>query len=128
MQPRIITLHEIPMGATLTRPKFGPFITHFGIYCGDGRVFDSTIPTGPRIVPFADFAQGYSVNVVREPVLPEWELWQRINAEITAGRPYHLLANNCEHVVNRVLFKIATSPQVQGGVAVAVIAVVLAAI
>ena len=128
MERQIVPVEQIPVGTLLSRPKLGKLVTHFGIYYGNGQVFENTITAGSRIVSFAEFAQREEVGIVSWPVLADWNLYRRIHAEIAANRPYDFLLNNCEHVVNRVLFGTATSSQAQGAGALAMIALVLVAL
>jgi hypothetical protein len=93
---------DYPIGTVLRRPKARGAITHYGIYMGEGRVFEHLPETGERITTFEEFAQDQQVKVVRRLRMPAAELERRVAESREAARDYHFFTNNCEHSVNRI--------------------------
>jgi hypothetical protein len=105
-------------GAHLVTPWRG--FAHHGIYLGGGRV----LHYNARVYRFArrpvedtdmeGFAEGRPVFVVShaEPVFEPGEVLSRARSRLGEDR-YHLLDNNCEHLVEWCLHGIARSFQVE---------------
>lgn len=121
-----IPMNQIPVGTKLSRAK--GLLTHYGICYGNGWVFENIPGVGCRIATWDDFRQGQQVFIVGGPAIDAALLYSRIDAEISARRPYDAIFNNCEHAVTRVLNGEAASSQVAGfgfATAVAVLALAL---
>lgn len=93
---------EYPVGAVLRRPKARGTISHYGIYLGEGKVFELLPEHGERIATVEEFAQRKRVNVHRLISMPADELERRVAASREQRREYHFFTNNCEHAVNRI--------------------------
>jgi len=99
------------VGDLIRRPK--AIITkHVGVYAGPGWVFHNAPRTGARVVPLAEFAAGYPVEVVRTNVHPHVAV-QRMRTRLVDGRPYDVLSNNCEHAAFEIVADQKVSPQLQ---------------
>lgn len=109
---------EPPIGAHLVTPWRG--FAHHGIYLGGGRI----IHYNARVYRFArrpveetdmaEFAEGRPVFVVdhAEAVHDADEVICRARSRLGEDR-YHLLDNNCEHLVEWCLHGVARSFQVE---------------
>lgn len=84
---------------------------HYGVWDAEvGLVLHNTLPGGVRYVAFADFSNGGVW--VESRALTGYEYLVIASARALIGRPYDLLAFNCEHYANLVHGK-KESPQVQ---------------
>jgi hypothetical protein len=109
---------EPPVGAHLVTPWRG--FAHHGIYLGNGRVIHYNARVyrlDRRPVEETDmpgFAEGRPVFVVShaEDVHPADEVLRRARSRLGEDR-YHLLNNNCEHLVEWCLHGVARSFQVE---------------
>jgi hypothetical protein len=116
-------LHPVDERSAMTRYLPGDivsrrkgFVMHRGIALGDGRVLHNTPFKGEHICSEEEFSAGQRLYVQRM----ERSARQRalLHAQTdSVGRPYHLLANNCEHTVTRAIAGEAQSPQLRGWVA-----------
>lgn len=88
------------------------FITHFGIYIGDGMVIDNSAQHGRveqrTLEEFAGQEKAY--------IIPHTSMFSPneivVRAKEGLGRPYRLLSRNCEHFVTDILFGKPQSKQV----------------
>jgi len=115
---RLLGDEEPPVGAHLVTPWRG--FAHHGIYLGGGRI----IHYNARVYRFArrpveetgmrEFAEGRPVFVVNhsESVDAADEVIRRARSRVGEDR-YHLLENNCEHLVEWCLHGVARSFQVE---------------
>ena len=117
----LVRLRDIPSGCELTRLDF---FRHKGIHLGDGWVFECSKLMGPQLVRIEDFARGYRVQFRRLSV-PVRELWRRANWIIDRGQPYDAIFNNCEHNASLVATGKSSSPQVQGALAMSILALLI---
>ena len=110
-------------GDLLARRK--GFVMHRGIALGDGRVLHNTPWRGEHVSSEREFRAGKRLRVYR---LDAAARQRALHAAEQASRRYNLFTNNCEHTVNRATSGTATSPQLQGwiaGAGVAVLAIAL---
>lgn len=109
---------EPPVGAHLVTPWRG--FAHHGIHLGGGRVihYNARVYRLRRRpveeTGMAEFAEGRPVFVVRheEDVHDVDEVIRRARSRLGEDR-YHLLHNNCEHLVEWCLHGVARSFQVE---------------
>jgi hypothetical protein len=109
---------EPPVGAHLVTPWRG--FAHHGIYLGGGRVihYNARVyrlnrrPVEETGMP--EFAEGRPVFIVEhaETSLDSQEVIRRARSRLGEDR-YHLLDNNCEHLVEWCLHGVARSFQVE---------------
>jgi len=91
-------------------------VMHRGIALGDGRVLHNTPFRGEHISSEEEFSAGRRLYVTRMDRIARQRAL--LHAEMDAGgRPYSLLANNCEHTVSRAIGTEVESPQLRGWVA-----------
>ena len=88
------------------------FITHFGIYIGDGMVIDNSAQHGHvEQRTLEEFAgQGKAYITPHTSIFSPKEIVVRAKERL--GRPYRLLSRNCEHFVTDILFGKPQSKQV----------------
>ncbi len=91
------------------------FVMHRGIALGDGRVLHNTPFKGEHISSEEEFSAGQRLYVTRMDRTARQRALLHAQMD-AAGRPYHLLANNCEHTVSRAIGGEAESPQLRGWV------------
>jgi hypothetical protein len=96
-------------GDVVSRPK-GP-VTHVGVVVDGGGVLHNTPGRGEHVSSVAAFAAGRPLRVERHAESDRHRLAAAASGHGPRGR-YHLLANNCEHLVSRVRDGRADSPQV----------------
>ena len=111
-------------GDILVRRK--GMVMHQGIALADGRVLHNTPWRGEHVSSEREFRAGKRLRVKQ---LDQQARRRALNAAEHASRRYNLFTNNCEHTVNRAAKGQATSPQLQGwmvgaGLAVLTLAVV----
>ena len=112
---------EPPLGAHLVTPWRG--FAHHGIYVGDGRVvhYNSTVYQFRRRpieeTSMQDFHEGRPVFVVShaESVYDVKKVVARARSRVGEDR-YHLLNNNCEHLVEWCLHGVERSFQVESAI------------
>jgi len=112
--------HDYRPGDILARRK--AFVMHKGIALGDGRVLHNTPWRGEHVSTEREFLAGKRLRVTR---LDAQARRRALGAAQQSSRRYNLFTNNCEHTVNRATTGKATSPQLQGwlvGAGVAVLA------
>jgi hypothetical protein len=103
-------LMDIKPGDLLYRSKY-PAI-HTGIYLGNGNVFHNKPGVGEHISSFHDFSEGKKVTASKIPEAIRSAVLERLNHALSKPEGYHLLTNNCEHTINRILFNKKRSDQV----------------
>lgn len=88
---------------------------HYGIVVSGGMVVHACKEAG-RVVrdPFASFAKGQAITIVQR-AQPGFEGEVARRAETWLGRPYDLVAFNCEHLASYASSGVAASPQLQRG-------------
>ena len=100
-------------------------VMHKGVVLGEDRILHNTPWRGEHVSTEREFRAGRRLRVTQ--VDPQ----ARQRAQGGAGfhaRRYNLFTNNCEHTVNRVTTGRSTSPQLQGWIAGAGVAVVAFAV
>jgi Lecithin retinol acyltransferase len=115
---RLLEDEEPPIGAHLVTPWHG--FAHHGVYVGGGRVihYNARVYRLKRRpveeTGMAEFAEGRPVFIVdhAEAPLDSPEVIRRARARLGEDR-YHLLDNNCEHLVEWCLHGVARSFQVE---------------
>jgi hypothetical protein len=111
----------------LVRPKKNGLGTHFGVEFPSGEVFDYTYEQGLRRLSRLNFADGASVEVVRE--IP-WHQGPIVRARLEElarnPRTYDLLNWNCETFAEWLTSGVPKSAQVIGGLLLIGIVLVLA--
>lgn len=115
---RLLGDEEPPVGAHLVTPWRG--FAHHGVYLGGGRVIHYNARVyrlNRRPVEetgMAEFAEGRPVFIVdhAEPPFAADEVIRRARSRLGEDR-YHLLENNCEHLVEWCLHGVARSFQVE---------------
>jgi hypothetical protein len=113
----------------LRRQKLAGPGKHEGLQLPDGSVVHLTV-RGPTLCSFREFAQGLTVEVVREASASNYaQVMENVRIALSERRPYHAVDWNCERFVRWLLCEPADSPQVTGWffVAVAAAAVAIAA-
>lgn len=103
---------DIPAGALLSAPK--RFVSHVGLYLGNGLIFHNNPEKGEHISSIDEFSWGQPVRIMR--ILTGQELLgalQRASQILSAPKRYDALTNNCEHTLSRALGKAQSSPQLQ---------------
>ncbi len=91
-------------------------VMHHGIALGDGRVLHNTPFRGEHICSEAEFRAGkrmYASNLEGDA---RSHTLRRAHLQVSEGRSYNLLTNNCEHTVSRVTSGEARSPQLHSWV------------
>ena len=117
-------MHDAYQPGDIVARRKGP-VMHKGIALGDGRILHNTPWRGEHVSTEAEFRAGRRLRVTRL----EAEARRRaLDSAGHASRRYNLLTNNCEHTVNRATTGRATSPQLQGWLAGAGIAVIARAV
>jgi hypothetical protein len=96
-------------GDILSRRK--GLVMHRGVALGGGLVLHNTPLRGEHVSTEAEFSAGRRVYVTRLDGRHRGETLARAAA---SGDGYHLLRNNCEHTVSRVVAGRPESPQVRG--------------
>jgi hypothetical protein len=115
---RLADGEEPPVGAHLVTPWRG--FAHHGIYLGDGRVVHYNarmyrlVRRPVEETDMREFAEGRPVFVVDhpDPKFDAGEVIARARSRLGEDR-YHLLDNNCEHLVEWCLHGVARSFQVE---------------
>lgn len=110
-------------GDIVSRRK-GP-VMHKGIALDDGRILHNTPWRGEHVSTECEFRAGRRLRVTR---LDDEARRHAVDAARDASRRYNLFTNNCEHTVNRATTGQAASPQLQGWLAGAGIAVLTFAV
>ena len=104
-------------GRKVSRP-LPPFFRHYG-RCIDANcqfIVDNLPGVNTRIVPLQGFSNGFPVRV--EPSVSPYDAASRVQrARALVGNcPYHLTAQNCEHLAPWVETGISRSQQVESAV------------
>ena len=110
-------------GDIVARRK-GP-VMHKGIVLADGRILHNTPWKGEHVSSEREFRAGRRLRVT---VLEAQARRRALHAAEDGLRRYNLFTNNCEHTVNRAANGRAKSPQLQGWVAGAGLAVLAVAV
>ncbi|MCY4563188.1 MAG: hypothetical protein OXE40_01765 [Gammaproteobacteria bacterium] len=100
-------------------------VMHKGVVLDDGRILHNTPWRGEHVSTEREFRAGRRLRVT--PVDPQARP-RSLGAVQHSSRRYNLFTNNCEHTVNRATTGRATSPQLQGWVVGAGMAVVALAV
>lgn len=112
-----MTIQNFEIGERIAVNK-SLFITHFGIYVGDGMVIDNSAKHG-RVEQrtLQEFAgQGKAYIIPHTSIFSPSEIVARAKESI--GKSYRLLSQNCEHFVTGILFGKPRSKQVAVAVVV----------
>ena len=110
-------------GDIVARRKW--LVMHKGVVLDDGRILHNTPWRGEHASTLGEFRAGRRLRVTPT----DRGTRQRVaGAERHGARRYNLFTNNCEHTVNRATTGRATSPQLQGWIAGAGLAVVAIAV
>lgn len=89
-------------GDTLRRRK-GP-IWHKGYYLGGNSVLHITPEKGAHISSVEEFSAGKEVIAEPQPRASQYITMTRAFEELRGQRPYNYWSNNCEHMLNRILY------------------------
>ena len=101
------------------------FVMHKGVVLDDGRILHNTPWRGEHVSSEREFRAGKPLRVT--PL--DGSARQRASAAAAAStRRYNLFTNNCEHTVSRATTGEASSPQLQGWIAGAGLAVLTVAL
>lgn len=88
---------------------------HYGVYCGNGLVFDSYPPRGEGLTRFEDFKKDKDIEIeVKCPPDKKQTVFERIRAKLAKPKLYNLLTDNCEHVAREVFAGKKVSYQLSG--------------
>ncbi len=110
-------------GDILVRRK--GIVMHKGIVLEDGRVLHNTPRQGEHVCTEREFRAGRRLWVQK---LDSKARRRALDAAEQAARRYNLFTNNCEHTVSRATVGQATSPQLQGWIAGAGLALLVLAV
>ena len=110
-------------GDIVARRK-GP-VMHKGVVLADGRILHNRPWRGEHVSSEQEFRAGKRLRVTAQDARTRR---LAMSAAPDPARRYNLFTNNCEHTVNRATAGRATSPQLQGWIAGAGIAVVAIAV
>ena len=100
-------------------------VMHKGVVLADGRILHNTPWRGEHVSTERQFRAGRRLRVAA--VDPHTRR-RRLGAAQQGARRYNLFTNNCEHTVNRATTGRASSPQLQGWIAGAGLAVLAIAV
>ncbi len=117
-------MHDTYQPGDIVARRKGP-VMHKGIALGDDRILHNTPWRGEHVSSEAEFRAGRRLRVNR---LASDARRRALETAGDASRRYNLFTNNCEHTVNRAATGRATSPQLQGWLAGAGIAVLTFAV
>lgn len=106
---------QAPLPGDVLKRRKGIF-THKGIYLGNGRVLHSLPGKGVHLTSCAEFAAGHTIRIRHLSEASRRQVLQRLNAELSTGRAYDPLRNNCQHVVNRMRRGLSFSEELLAGV------------
>ncbi|MDE0064652.1 MAG: hypothetical protein OXP09_03560 [Gammaproteobacteria bacterium] len=110
-------------GDIVARRKW--LVMHKGVVLDDGRILHNTPWRGEHASTLGEFRAGRRLRVTPT----DRRTGRRVAGAVPHGaRRYNLFTNNCEHTVNRATTGRATSPQLQGWIAGAGLAVVAIAV
>ena len=99
--PRLVShVRELNVGDVLLRRKSA--VMHIGVYVGDNQVFDNAPGRGESLVSFDLFAKRNAVFAIPTGRPPE-EVSAQVQKILENPQRYHLLKQNCEHSVRRLL-------------------------
>jgi hypothetical protein len=121
-------VYTFPHGAhtlsVISRLKAGAW-KHIGILLPDGRVVHCSPVRGEHVSSIEEFAMGHDIDIIEEipPRLRAATLIRVANA-MQAPKNYHATTNNCEIFVNRMLDRGAVSPQLNGALIFAILALI----
>lgn len=105
-------------GSVLRAMSSWPHPDHSGVaghILSDGtqEVVHSRPPFGVQATRLAEFALGRSVEVLWVPISAEQQELALYRAYSQTGRPFHLLAGNCEHFATWVVTGVPQSRQLR---------------
>jgi len=104
-----------PMPGDVLKRRKGIF-THKGIYLGNGRVMHSLPARGVHLTSCAEFAAGHTIRIRHLSEEQRRRILERLDTELSCGRNYDVLTNNCQHVVNRLRRGVSFSEELLLGV------------
>lgn len=104
-------MYQPQNGDILKKNKQG--FLHYGIYVGNGLVFQNTPEKGEHDCSFQEFANGQPVTCISISQDKREEVMSRLSQSLSNAKQYNLLFNNCEHTVTRIVVGQAFSPQLQ---------------
>lgn len=110
---------NIKLGFLLYRNK--GFVEHVGVYLGQNQVLHNSPSGNIEIINLETYADGKAVKVIETGEHDHTILQQRLTQILTQGGPYHVIANNCEHIAHFLIFGRKSSPQIQAALVGAVI-------
>jgi cell wall-associated NlpC family hydrolase len=105
---------------TVVRP--GSWVTHHGIYYGNGWVIHAEKGRAVEWVTLAEFASGGIPEVKYRPATWQEAQMTLAGAEARIGVPYDPLTANCEHLVTSAQTGVAASPTARGLVGLGIVA------
>lgn len=99
--PRLVSnVEELEIGDVLLRRKSA--VMHIGVYVGDNQVFDNAPGRGESLIDFALFAKNNTVFAIPTGQPPD-DVRAQVQKVLENPQGYHLLKQNCEHSVRRLL-------------------------
>ncbi|MGB3182353.1 MAG: hypothetical protein WBB45_13265 [Cyclobacteriaceae bacterium] len=132
MHPFVRKYHLKPADSIVVSKKNNPLVSHYAIYLGpadDGRelVMETLPGTGVRLSATCIFFRNYpDVRRVERFQGTEQDRLRRLRVAMRKlGRPYNLLALNCEHLASEVRIGKSSSPQVRRSLMVAAVLLML---
>jgi hypothetical protein len=106
------------------KPKFP--VKHVGLYIEDRGVFENSPELGRAgWTTWAAFNRNNDATGKEVQGLDLGVVYSRIERIMRAGKPYSAISFNCEHAVNEALAGQPESGQLQGVVALAVLAIAI---
>ena len=107
---QVSSIDELEVGDVLLRRKSS--VMHVGVYVGDDQVFDNAPGRGESLVDFETFSKGNPVFVIPTHHPPE-AVQAQVREILRNPKRYHLLNQNCEHSVRRLLGSSMVSVQLR---------------
>ncbi|MFA0960268.1 lecithin retinol acyltransferase family protein [Roseivirga sp. BDSF3-8] len=128
MHPFVRKYQLQPADSLVVAKKFNPLISHYAVYlgCNDegtALIMEAYPGAGVRLMPLSRFAKIYPrIRRVERFSGTEQERSARLRQAMRkVGRPYHLLKNNCEHLVTQVQTGKSRSRQVRRAITAAAV-------
>ena len=118
--------NNISIGDRLYRSKL--LVEHAGIYLGKWQVLHNSPDGNVEICALEKYANGKPIKVVSQRLSEKEknELLSKAEQLSKKANKYGVLANNCEHLVSKVLHGESSSEQLQGAVVGAVVGLLFA--
>lgn len=101
----------LEVGDVIERPGF--VVIHKGLYLGANEVLHNVPEKGEHISSFEEFSEGKVVRFSKVKDESRWSIVMKSKEAARLRRQYNVLANNCEHTVNRIINGVAESQQLR---------------